>query len=177
MTHLATAVLAVGLLAASDPDAPQRDVVLPATLRDVAGRRVDVAGLATRHRLVFVTLKATWCPVCRVQLQRLRDHLARLRSCDATFVVLAPGPRDELRAVQKSSGFPYPFVEDEGLAIARAAGLQLAPDQIAPAMFAVNERREIVWMQRGRGAGSFGDEALLEYLDCGPMRSARAPGR
>ena len=42
---------------------------LPATLDDVYGKRVDVAELAAKHRLVVVTLKATWCPVCRSPIQ------------------------------------------------------------------------------------------------------------
>ena len=151
---------------------------LPATLDDVYGKRVDVAELAAKHRLVVVTLKATWCPVCRGQLERLRQALPRLRSCGATFIVLAPGPRDALRAVADATGFPYPFVEDRDLAIARAADLVLAPDQIVPAILVANAKREIVWMDRGRNPASFNDPALLAELQCPPDRMASgASGR
>ena len=149
-------------------------VTLPATLRDVYGRPVDVAELASRHRLVLVTLKTSTCPVCRGQLERLRRELPRLRSCGATFIVLAPGPRDALRAVAEATGFPYPFVEDRDLAIARAADLVLGPDQIVPAILVANARREVVWMDRGRNAASFNDPALLAELDCPPDRVASA---
>jgi peroxiredoxin len=151
-------------------------VTLPATLHDVYGASVDVAELATRHRLVVVTLKTPACPVCRSQLERLRHELPRLRSCGATFIVLAPGPRDALRAVAEETGFPYPFVEDRDLAIARAADLVLAPEQIVPAILVANARREIVWMDRGRNAASFNDPALLAELDCPPDRMASALG-
>jgi peroxiredoxin len=154
--------------------AAEARVTLPATLHDVYGQLVDVAELATRHRLVVVTLKATWCPVCRGQLERLRQALPRLRSCGATFIVLAPGPREELRAVADATGFPYPFVEDHDLAIARAADLVLAPHQIVPAILVTNARREIVWMDRGRNATSFNDPALLAELQCPPDRMASA---
>jgi peroxiredoxin len=145
---------------------------LPAALDDVYGKRVDVAELAAKHRLVVVTLKAAWCPVCRGQLERLREALPRLRSCGATFIVLAPGPRDALRAVADATGFPYPFVEDRDLAIARAADLVLAPDQIVPAILVANARREIVWMDRGRNPTSFNDPALLKELECPPDQVA-----
>jgi peroxiredoxin len=158
----------------ADDAAERSRPVVPAELRDVRGERVDVAALASHDRLVFVTLKATWCGVCRQQLARLRAQLARLRGCGATFVVLSPGPRDALRQIAETSDFPYPFVEDEGLALARSADLVLAPDQIVPALFAVNARREIVWLQRGRSGASFGDEALLEHLDCAPLHTARS---
>jgi len=147
---------------------------LPALLDDVYGKRIDVADLATKHRLVVVTLKATWCPVCRAQLERLRAALPRLRSCGATFIVLAPGPEDTLRAVADATGFPYPFVEDRDLAIARAADLVLAPDQIVPAILVANARREIVWMDRGRNPTAFNDPALLAELQCPPDRMASA---
>lgn len=163
-------LIACTMRAAADDARP----TLPATLDDVYGKRVDVAELAAKHRLVVVTLKATWCPVCRGQLERLRQALPRLRSCGATFIVLSPGPRDALRAVADATGFPYPFVEDRGLAIARAADLVLAPDQIVPAILVANARREIVWMNRGRNPTSFNDPALLAELACPPDRMASA---
>lgn len=150
--------------------------VLPATLEDVRGETLDVADLATRHRLVFVTLKATWCGVCRQQLARLRAELPRLQGCGVSFVVLSPGPRDELRRVAESADFPFPFVEDRDLALARSADLVLAPGQIVPALFTVNERREIDWVHAGRSGVSYGDAALLEHLGCARLHTARAEG-
>ena len=47
---------------------------------------------------------------------------------------------------------PYPFVEDKGLILARKLKLQIAADQIQPAIFAVNKKREIAWMQLGETA-------------------------
>jgi peroxiredoxin len=152
-----------GLAAAEDASESRR---LPHQLVDLTGAPVELAALTANHRLFIVTLKATWCPVCQMQLQRLRDQLARLRACGATFVVLAPGPRSELTRIAEQTAFPYPFVEDVDLAIARFAGLQLAADQIEPAIFEVNAQREIVWMDRGRNAGHFNDEALLARLEC-----------
>lgn len=158
------------LRAADGPEA----MVVPPQLIDVSGEQVDVESLASDQRLFFVTLKATWCPVCQEQLRRLRALLPRLRSCGATFVVLAPGPQRALKQVAEETGFPYPFVEDVELALARAAGLHLAADQIEPAIFEVNASREIVWMQRGRSGNSFSDDALLERLGCDELKTAGA---
>ena len=172
------ALLAIGLaFALSGAVRAGAPVTLPATLTDVYGKPVDVAALASRHRLVVVTLKEPACPVCRSQLERLRSELPRLLSCGATFVVLAPGPRDALRAVADATGFPYPFVEDRDLALARAADLVLAPGQIVPAILVANERREVVWMDRGRSPTSFNDPALLAELRCPPDRMATGSAR
>lgn len=163
------AIAAVGVTLGALPIAAQE---IPARLADVTGAVVDVTALAKDKRVFFVTLKATWCPVCQVQLQRLNEKLGRLRSCDATFVVLSPGPRDDLLKIAERNAFPYPFVEDVDLAIARAAGLQLAADQIEPAIFEVDGSGAIVWIARGRSARQFNDEALLARLQCA-MQTAR----
>jgi peroxiredoxin len=172
----AAIVLALaGTIAASGAKPDESPAAFPDTLTDVHGERIDVGDLVTRHRLVVVTLKATWCRVCQRQLVRLQEHLSRLQSCNATFIVLAPGPRDELRAIAESTGFPYPFVEDDGLRLARSLDLVLAPGEIVPAMFTVDERLAVDWIQRGRGGGYFGDTALLEHLECPPMQQVRRP--
>jgi hypothetical protein len=44
----------------------------------------------------------------------------------------------------------------------------LAPGQLVPGVFGVNEHREIVWVDRGRSETRFSDDALFEYLACPP---------
>ena len=146
--------------------------IVPEYLVDVDGGPVDVASLARTQKLFFVTLKTTSCPVCRAQLGRLMQQLPRLRSCDATFIVLAPGPASEILEVRDQTRFPFPFVEDEGLEVATSLGLRMSSTEISPAIFAVDESRAIVWMQRGRSGLYFGDSELLEYLDCATLEVA-----
>jgi peroxiredoxin len=157
---LAVAVLALAI-------AEGAPVVVPSELRDVTGAAIDVAALASERRLVFVTVKATWCPVCRVQLQRLSRLLPRLRACDASFVVLVPGETEAVAALARDTSFPYPFVAERAVALAAAAGFASTADELVPGFFAVDRTRAIVWEQRGRGAGSYGDAELLTYLGCG----------
>jgi peroxiredoxin len=140
--------------------------VVPATVRDVNGTAVDVATIAQRGQLVFVTVKASWCPVCRAQLQRLGRLLPHLRACDLTFIVLVPGSDDAVAAIARDTSFPFPFVAEDALAVAHAAGFTASADQLMPGFFAVNARREVVWEQRGRGAGAFGDEELMAHFRC-----------
>jgi peroxiredoxin len=171
---LAWVVVAPASLRADDP---AMGTQMPPRLEDVRGETIDVATLAREFRLVFVTLKATWCPVCQVQLERLARLLPRLRSCGASFVILAPGPRQDLEKVAATSQFPYPFVADVDMSIAASAGLRMAADQMQPAIFTVNAEREIVWIQRGRSGAHFGDAQLLEHLDCRAFEVARFGAR
>lgn len=95
-----------------------------------------------------------------------QEDPAELADLRATFIVLSPGPRKDLKSVQKKTEFPFPFVEDKDLNLAKQLKLVLAPGQIQPAIFAVNKSRQIEWMQYGRNGGYYGDKELQDYLDC-----------
>ena len=138
----------------------------PAAVRGVDGETIDVAALAKMHRLVVVTLKATWCEVCQRQLQRIKKKLPESKACGLSFLVLAPGPSRELKAIRGKIGFPFPFVEDKGLRIAASLGLRMGEDEILPAIFILREDLTVGWMQAGRGEGAYGDPALFAAAQC-----------
>ena len=169
-TVIATATPAASAVVPATTDGGAAAAGLPTTLTDLRGRPVDVAALAAAHRVFVITLKATWCPVCQEQLGRLRALLPRLRSCGATFLVLAPGPADALRRIQQDTAFPYPFIEDRDLAIARALGLALDATQILPAILEVDRTGVVLWAERGRSGAAFNDDALLARLACPALR-------
>lgn len=160
---IAAAVVALGV-ASRAFGAP----AVPPTLVDVGGVRVDVGALAASSHLVFVTVKAAWCPVCREQLRRLGRALPRLRACGATFVVLVPGTRDAAAAFARDTSFPYPFVAEGVRAVADAAGFGGDGDELVPGFFAVDAARAVTWRQRGRADGAYGDAELAAWLGCPP---------
>lgn len=175
LTGLVLALVGVlhfqGVVRAADADEPDAkpSPQFPAKLVDIEGRELDVKRLAREHNLVVVTLKATWCPVCRRQLERIRDLLPKLQRCDVTFIVLSPGPSSELAAIKKNVGFDFPFVMDTNLDIARSLGLNRPGNQIFPCMFQVLENLRIGWQQLGRNGAYFGDGELERYFDCRPV--------
>jgi peroxiredoxin len=153
----------LGLLIAA---AHEEARVLPGRLVDIDGAAVDVAALATGGRLFVVTMRSASCPVCAEQLARLERQRAGLELCGARFVVLSPGPADEIRAARQATSLAAPWVEDVNLALARALGLVGAPGQIVPAILEVDAQGRVVWQQRGRSDRNYGDDALQERLHC-----------
>ena len=145
-------------------DLPQ--VKFPELVKSIDGKAVDVAKLAKKNKLVVVTLKATWCEVCQHQLYRIKKKLKESEACGLSYLVLAPGPKKELQAIQKTVGFPFPFVEDEGLRIAESLGLRMSEAEIFPALFILNADLSVGWMQAGRGEGVYGDPELFEAIRC-----------
>ena len=148
------------------PESEEKSPVMPRQLLDIHGGAIDLRKLAKRNQLVVVTMKATWCQVCIQQLRRLRRLQSQLEQCGATFIVLAPGPLEKLLEVERRVDFPFPFVEDVDLELARRLGLELRADQIVPALFSVNPSGNIGWMQKGRAPGLYADDILLELLQC-----------
>ena len=160
----------------ADSTRSPEELILPPALQDIDGRRVDLAGLVRRRQVVFVTMKGPWCAVCKRQLVRLRRIQSRLSECGAAFVVLAPGPPEEISEVRRVTGFSARYVEDPGLKLARALGLQLGGDQIQPAIFRIDRNLRVAWMQTGRSGRYYGDRALLRQLDCGKVDTVTLPG-
>ena len=159
----------------ADSTRSPEELILPAALEDIDGRQVDLAGLVRRRQVVFVTMKGPWCGVCKRQLVRLRRIQSRLTRCGATFVVLAPGPRKEISEVRRVTGFSARYVEDAGLKLARSLGLLLAGDQIQPAIFRIDRRLRVTWMQAGRSGLHYGDRALWRHLGCGKIETVTLP--
>lgn len=165
-TIISIALLVSTLMGASVDGAPQ-EAAFPGTVVDTDGKRIDVARLAKEREIAVVTLKATWCPVCREQLVRLKSKLARINTDRVTFLVLAPGPAEKLREVKAVTDFPYPFIADEGLQIAQDLGLQMGADQIVPAILILDRDRAVRWMQSGRNSVNYGDDELLDEIGLG----------
>lgn len=138
----------------------------PSTVTAVSGESIDVAKLAKTRRVVVVTLKATWCPVCREQLRRIRSSLRNPDQCGVAILVLSPGPAEVLRQIQTDVGVSFPFIEDRDLKIAASLGLRLADDQIQPSILILERDLSIGWLQRGRSTAYFGDPALLKEVNC-----------
>ena len=149
--------------------APGGPPKFPISVTDVSGEVIDVGGIAGRQRFVVITLKATWCEVCQEQLVRIREQLGKVRFCPVTFLVLSPGPADAIRGIRDRTQFPYPFVEDRNLEIARSLGLLLdeASSQIIPAILIIEPDGTVGWMQKGRNAIYFGDPELFVEISCG----------
>lgn len=167
MNGFATMLVALALAQTQgSPPAPQPR--FPARVKSVEGKIIDVGKLAKEQRVVVITLKATWCPVCQEQLYRIKKRLP-LSYCGVTFLVLSPGPKEDLKIIQKRTGFPYPFIEDRDLAIARSLGLQMNKTEIRPAMIILRKDRTVGWIQEGRGQRYFGDPELLKELRCADL--------
>ena len=147
-------------------DSAMKEIYFPAIVTSSSGKEIDVAALAKTHTMVVISIKATWCPVCRQQLQRIKEQLSDFEKCKASFLVLSPGSNETVQEVKFNTDFPFPFIADQNFSIAKELDLILSPKEIMPAIVILNKDLSVKWIQKGRNALNFGDAELKEYLGC-----------
>ena len=163
-----SAIFFLGIVFGSsfETDSTEQEIYFPATVTSSTGNDIDVAALAKAHIMIVITIKATWCPVCRQQLLRIKEQLGDFEKCNASFLVLSPGSNEAVQEVKFNTDFPFPFITDQNFSIAKILDLILSPEEIMPAIVILNKDLSIKWIRRGRNALNFGDKELKDYLGC-----------
>ena len=138
----------------------------PEIITDIEGNTIDLKELTAQKTVVVVTMKSPDCPVCQSQIIRIMQNFDRLAVCNVTFLVLSPTPIEKLYKAKETTQFPFPFIADHDLKIARSLDLLLSETEILPSILILNEKLEVEWAQRGRNVLSFGDPKLMKHLKC-----------
>ena len=141
-------------------------ISFPSKVISSEGNKINVGKLTEGSTVIIITIKSPSCPVCQTQIIRIGKQLNTFNKCNVTFLVLSPGTSKEVHQVKLTTGFPFPFIPDDDLSIAKALGLLLNPQQILPSIIVFNDNLTINWIQKGRNNIYFGDDELYDYLDC-----------
>ena len=138
----------------------------PEIITDIDGNAINLKEFTTRKTVAIITMKAPDRPVCQNQLLRIMQNFDKLSACNVTFLVFAPGPVEKLQKAKELTKFPFPFIVDQDLKIARSLDLIINETQILPSILILNDKLEVEWAQRGRNALYFGDPELMKHLRC-----------
>ena len=138
----------------------------PEIITDIDGTTISLKEITKQKTVAVITMKSPDCPVCQTQILRIMQNFDKLSACNVTFLVLAPGPIDKLQKAKELTKFPFPFIVDQDLKIARSLDLIINETQILPSILILNDKLEVEWAQRGRNALYFGDPELMKRLKC-----------
>ena len=138
----------------------------PEIITDIDGTTINLKEITKQKTVAVITMKSPDCLVCQTQILRIMQNFDKLSSCNVTFLVLAPGPIDKLQKAKELTKFPFPFIVDQNLKIARLLDLIINETQILPSILILNDKLEVEWAQRGRNALYFGDPELMKRLKC-----------
>ena len=144
----------------------REDKFFPKNVIDIDNNKVVISELSKNKTVCIVTIKSVSCPVCTEQLIRIRDRMKEFNRCNLTFLVLAPGGKDGIKELRKRTKFPFPFVQDKNLEIAKRFDLAVPPFEIMPAVILLEKDGSVRWSKPGRGPDYYSDQALSDYLDC-----------
>ena len=144
----------------------REDKFFPKNVIDIDNNKVVISELSKNKTVCIVTIKSVSCPVCTEQLIRIRDRMKEFNRCNLTFLVLAPGGKDGIKELRKRTKFPFPFVQDKNLKIAKRFDLAIPPFEIMPAVILLQKDGSVRWSKPGRGPDYYSDQALSDYLDC-----------
>ncbi|MBI2061011.1 MAG: redoxin domain-containing protein [Nitrospirae bacterium] len=143
------------------------DVRLPLILKSVDGTVHPSMDLASTGALVVVTIKGSWCPVCRTQLERFRKVQAQLDSCGAEVVVVTPDPPERARELQQAIGDRYRVVADPKGEVGWSLGVwEKGQGAMFPAAFLFAKDLSLKWSFRGRAQGLYVEKELLKHMNC-----------
>ena len=138
----------------------------PEMLIDIEGNNINLKELTAQKTVAVITMKSPDCPVCQMQILRIMQNFDRLAVCNIAFLVLSPPPIEKLDKTKEITEFPFPFIADHELKIAKSLDLLLSETEILPSILILNEQLEVEWAQRGRNALYFGDPVLMKHLKC-----------
>ena len=138
----------------------------PNIITDIDGNNINLKELTTQKTVAVITMKSPDCPVCQTQIIRIMQNFDRLAVCNVMFLILSPEPIEKLHKTKETTKFPYPFIVDHDLIIAKSLDLLLSETEILPSILILNEKLEVEWAQRGRNSLYFGDPELMKHLKC-----------
>jgi len=138
----------------------------PEIITDIDGTTINLKEITKQKTVAVITMKSPNCPVCQTQILRIMQNFDKLSFCNVTFLVLAPGPINKLQKAKELTKFPFPFIVDQELKIAKSLDLIINETQILPSILILNNKLEVEWAQLGRNALYFGDPELMKRLKC-----------
>ena len=139
---------------------------LPQTITDIDAHNINLKELVTKKTVAVIIMSPPDCPYCYKQILRIIENFDDFDGCNETFLVLSPEPIEKLRAVKELTQFPFPFIVDNNLTIARSLDLLQSETEMLPSILILNDKLEIEWSQTGRSPLYYGDTELKMHLKC-----------
>lgn len=96
-------------------------------------RHVKVSTFLTNGPLLLIFIRGTWCPFCRVHLQKLRQWVQHLKGKNATIVVVSTEPVEAIQEWLKENPISYLFASDPEYVLSDYFGVRIAPKDFAQA--------------------------------------------
>lgn len=91
-------------------------------------RQVAISDLVKNGPLLLTFVRGTWCPFCRLHMQRLRDWVTKLQGRNGSIVVVSSESPEIINDWLTNNPVPYMFASDEDYELADYFGVRIEPN-------------------------------------------------
>ncbi|OIQ20938.1 MAG: hypothetical protein BM556_03060 [Bacteriovorax sp. MedPE-SWde] len=96
-------------------------------------REVPISDIVKNGPLLIIFIRGTWCPFCRMHMNKLRNWVKKLSQTSATIIVVSSEPAEKIREWLRTNSFPYLFASDEKSELADHFGVRIRPNDFSQA--------------------------------------------
>ena len=124
------------------------------TLRSLDGQKLDLA--ATRGKVIFLNMWATWCPPCRAEMPSIQRLYDRMKDEGVVFILVSDESPERVRRFVEKERLTLPVYTSVGQipAVLQTPGI--------PATFIVSPQGKIAF--KHMGAARWDDPRCVEFL-------------
>ncbi len=115
-------------------------------------REVFIHDLIKNGPLILIFIRGTWCPFCRLHMQRLNKWLnSRDKNNRGTCIVVSSESLEDINKWLNENNFSYLFASDSKLELANYFGVHIAPrDFSQAATFLIDQNSHVRMAYRGK---------------------------
>jgi peroxiredoxin len=95
------------------------------TLTLSSKRVVNFSDMVKSGPLLITFVRGTWCPFCRLHMQKLRDWVSKLESKQSTIIVISSETPEQINSWLENNPVPYMFGSDPNFELADEFGVRL----------------------------------------------------
>lgn len=122
-------------------------------------RKVHISDLTKNGPLLITFIRGTWCPFCRLHMQRLRDWVDKLEGKNSTIIVVSSESPQQIQDWLKKNPISYLFASDEKYELADHFGVRIQPNNFfQAATFLIDTNQTIRLAYSGKRTKKLFDE-------------------
>lgn len=95
--------------------------------------KTNISTIIKNGPLLLIFIRGTWCPFCRMHLKKLREWIKKLKSSNATIIVVSTETMPIIRTWLDRNPQPYIFASDENQELSKYFGVHIDPNGFSQA--------------------------------------------
>lgn len=119
-------------------------------------REVKISDLVKNGPLLLTFIRGTWCPFCRMHMQKLRDWVNKLEGRNSTIIVISSETPEQINSWLEKNPVPYLFGSDSSYYLSNYFGVKRKEKPFAQAAtFMIDSDLSVLLAYSGKRTSSY----------------------